>query len=117
MNFNEYQNLTSDTAVYPTEYCQLNSQLNVGILYCALKLAGESGEVTEKIGKILRDKQGVFSTEDKTALKKEIGDVLWYCAQLSKNLGFSLDEVADANIEKLFSRKERGVLQGSGDNR
>jgi NTP pyrophosphatase (non-canonical NTP hydrolase) len=109
MDFNEYQEKANSTAVYPDKFT---------IIYPALGLAGESGEVCEKIKKWLRDENGeVMSEERRQLLKKEIGDVLWYVASLSTDLGFSMDEIANENIEKLFSRKDRGVLKGSGDNR
>jgi NTP pyrophosphatase (non-canonical NTP hydrolase) len=66
---------------------------------------------------VLRDKAGVLDEETRAALKKELGDCLWYVARLSSELGFSMAEVAEGNIEKLRSRKARGTLQGSGDNR
>ena len=86
-------------------------------VYPALKLAGEAGEVAEKVGKSLR---GDFSLDDpnvKLELLKELGDVLWYVNALANDLGSDLQTVADMNITKLESRKARGVLQGSGDNR
>ncbi len=82
-----------------------------------LGLVGEAGEVAEKYKKIIRDKQGIVSNEDKDLIVKELGDVLWYTAMLAKYLGVSFDDVATANINKLSSRKERGVQRGSGDNR
>lgn len=109
MNFNEYQEKAKSTAIYPDKF---------KVIYPTLGMAGESGEVCEKIKKWLRDENGDnMSEERKQLLKKEIGDVLWYIANLSSDLGFSLDELAQENIDKLFSRKERGVLKGSGDNR
>ena len=77
----------------------------------------EAGEFAGKIKKIFRDKDGKFSEEDKEALKAELGDVLWYFTQICTNLGFSLEEIAEANLDKLFSRLERGVIQGDGDDR
>ena len=109
MTFEEYQSKSSETAKYP----------NVGknFVYPTLGLAGETGEVAEKVKKILRDKEGIVSREDREEIKKELGDVLWYLAQISAEMGLSLEEVAQANIEKLFSRLERGKIQGVGDNR
>lgn len=108
MTLSEYQEKALSSAIYPREYA---------ILYPALKLAGEAGEVAEKVGKVLRDSGGVFSEDKKRELAKEIGDVLWYCAALASDIGFTMDNVGRMNIEKLASRKERGVLGGSGDNR
>lgn len=82
-----------------------------------LGLSDESGEVLSKFKKLLRDKNGVMSQEDKTEIIKEIGDVLWYVNSLAHLLGYSLEEVAQMNIDKLASRKQRGTLNGSGDNR
>ena len=108
MDINEYQNKARETALYPS---------NQGLVYCALGLTGEAGEVADKIKKIIRDKGGVVSAEDRMALAKELGDVLWYLANLSFELNLALDFVALENVEKLSSRKERGVISGSGDNR
>ena len=109
MTFEEYQSKSSKTAKYP----------NIGnnFIYPVLGLAGETGEVAEKVKKILRDKDGVVSDEDREEIKKELGDVLWYLSQVSAEMGLSLEEVAQANVEKLFSRLERGEIQGEGDNR
>jgi len=111
MKLNEYQDAAVSTAIYPG---QGSFQ---GVTYCALKLAGEAGEVAEKIGKVIRDDGSAISEARRQDLKKELGDVAWYVAALSKELGFTLEEVAQANIEKLASRKERGKLRGSGDDR
>lgn len=102
--FNEYQKFVNRMKVYPKEQ---------ELVYPALKLCGEAGEVAEKIGKSLRgDKE--LNNED---LVKELGDVLWYIAALADDLGYTLDDVAALNVSKLMSRKERGVLKGDGDNR
>jgi NTP pyrophosphatase (non-canonical NTP hydrolase) len=82
-----------------------------------LGLSDESGEVLGKFKKLLRDKKGVLTDEDKAEIIKELGDILWYIATVSHLLGSSLEEVAKKNNEKLLSRKDRGVLGGSGDNR
>lgn len=103
MNFTEYQYKARETAIYPLEY---------SIIYPALGLVGEAGEVAEKIKKYLRDKTLVI--ED---IEKELGDVLWYIANLAEDLGISLEKVAEINIQKLSDRKKRNTLQGSGDNR
>lgn len=92
-------------------------ETNDPIVYPTLGLVNEAGEFAGKIKKIFRDKNGEFSDEDKEALKGELGDVLWYFTQICTNLGFSLEEIAEANLDKLFSRLERGVIQGDGDNR
>lgn len=109
MNFEEYQKKSRETALYPN--------LGSNYIYPVLGLAGESGEVAEKIKKVIRDNNGVVTNEKREEIKKEIGDVLWYLAQICTELGLSMDEAAVFNIEKLQSRKERGVLSGSGDNR
>ena len=107
MTLNEYQNFQKGVAIYPKQ--------NLPI-YPALKLCGEAGEVSEKIGKALRD--GVVEPDIwKKELAKELGDVLWYISAIADDLGFTLQEVAELNRIKLISRKERGVLGGSGDNR
>ncbi len=109
MDFNTYQKLSRETAIYP------NAGNN--FIYPTLGLAGESGEVSEKIKKVIRDDNGVVSAQKKTEIEKELGDVLWYVAQIASELELSLEEIAKKNIDKLFSRKERNVLAGSGDNR
>ena len=90
---------------------------DMAVWYPALKLNGEAGEVAEKIGKVFRDNEGVFSEEDKAEILKEVGDVLWYCAAVCHGLGLSLADAAIGNFNKLIDRADRGVLAGSGDNR
>lgn len=109
MDFKEYQKKSRKTALYPDK--------DNNFVYPTLGLAGESGEVAEKIKKVIRDDGGSLRPETREELKKELGDILWYVAQLSTELGLSMDEVAEKNIEKLYSRLERGKLKGSGDNR
>ena len=87
------------------------------IVYPTLGLANEAGEVAGKIKKIFRDKGGVIGDAEREALKGELGDVLWYLAQICTELNLSLDEVAAANLEKLASRQRRGTLYGEGDTR
>ncbi len=109
MDFNEYQKIARETAIYP------NAGKN--FIYPTLGLAGEAGEVAEKIKKVLRDKNGVIDEETKKELSKELGDVLWYIANLAEELKIPMEEVAKMNIEKLFSRKDRNHIHGDGDNR
>lgn len=87
------------------------------IVYPTLGLVNEAGEFAGKIKKIFRDKNGVISDEDRQALKGELGDVLWYLTQICTNLDLTLEEIAEANLDKLFSRLDRGMIQGDGDNR
>lgn len=107
IGLNDYQEMALETAIYP-----------MPIIYPALGLTGEAGEVADKVKKIIRDHNSDFSNEEtRKAIALEIGDVLWYCATLSHDLGYTLEEVADMNHRKLTSRKERGKLHGSGDKR
>lgn len=85
------------------------------IVYPTLGLVNEAGEVAGKVKKLFRDKNGLISEEDRQALKGELGDVLWYLAQICTELDLTLTEVAEANLEKLFSRLERGTIRGEGD--
>ncbi len=108
MTFNEYQNEAAQTAVYSD---------NSKIIYPALGLSNEAGEVLGKIKKVLRDNNGVYSPASVVEIGKEIGDVLWYIAALSRDLGLDMNAIAENNITKLKDRMNRGVIQGSGDNR
>lgn len=110
MNFDEYQKQALTTAASTGDEFK-------DVMHWILGVSGESGEIAEKVKKIIRDKNGVISEEDKAELKKEIGDVLWYLAVLAHELGLSFEDIAEANLEKLKSRKNRGVIGGSGDNR
>src|SRR3954451_12412663 len=107
MRLSDYQERSRATAVYP--------DAGENLLYPTLGLCGEAGEVAEKIKKMVRDDGGVLSEERREALAKELGDVLWYVAQVATEAGLDLDELAAANLEKLLSRQQRAVLQGSGD--
>ena len=106
MKLDEYQMRAESTAVYPDEFA---------IMYPTLGLTGEAGEVADKVKKIYRD--GTPSLFYKNDIAKELGDVLWYVAVLARDLGYSLEEVAQMNLDKLEDRKNRNMLQGSGDNR
>ena len=87
------------------------------IVYPTMGLVNEAGELAGKVKKIFRDKDGVISDEDREALKYELGDVLWYLAQIATELDLTLDEVASANPTHLFSRLQRNTSRGDGDNR
>lgn len=90
---------------------------SVGFIEKILGLVGEAGEAADKIKKILRDKNGVVSDEDKELVIKELGDTLWYIAGISRYLEVPLSEVASMNIDKLESRYKRNKLHGEGDKR
>ena len=109
MDFDNYQIEARKTALYPNK--------GNNFIYPTLGLVGESGEVAEKIKKILRDKNGKIDNETKLALKKELGDVLWYLSNICDELDFSLSGVAKENLKKLNLRLSRGKISGSGDNR
>lgn len=115
MTFNEYQEATRETALYrETVKASLSDHT---FLYLVLGLAGESGEVADKVKKIYRDNGGVLTDETKQELIKELGDILWYIARLSDDWGVPLERLAKMNIEKTHSRKRRNELHGDGDNR
>ena len=109
MDFKTYQKKARVTAQYPN--------LGSNNIYPTLGLVGEAGEVAEKVKKVIRDKNGIFDEESKKSIKKELGDVLWYLSNLCNEFGFSLDDVALQNIEKLKLRSARGKISGSGDDR
>jgi NTP pyrophosphatase (non-canonical NTP hydrolase) len=108
VELSDYQRLSRRTAEYPRE---------AWLLYPAFGLAGEAGEVAEHAKKVIRDDGGEVDSERRAAIAKELGDVLWYVAQLASELELSLDEIAEENLQKLLSRQRRGVLSGSGDDR
>jgi len=109
MDLNHYQMLARETAQYP---CIGNM-----IVYPALGMAGEAGEVADKVKKLFRDHSGELTEDIRLELAKEIGDVLWYVANFAHELGYSLDQIAGINIDKLRKRKAEGKLCGNGDNR
>lgn len=110
MDFNDYQTRAAETAIYP------GKDSLTGLLYVGLGL-GEAGEVQGKIKKILRDNGGVVDDGFRAMIMKELGDVLWYVSQVCEELDLDLDAVAQANLNKLADRRERGVLTGNGDDR
>ena len=118
MDFDEYQVATVTTAIYP----ESNTGSIIALAYTIIGLTNEAGEVAGKFKKVLRDGDGDVIdgevTDDQAdALGAELGDVLWYLARTADELGFSLDDIATKNLAKLQSRKTRGTLGGSGDNR
>ena len=109
MKFNKYQKFVRKISFYP----------NVGnnLSYPALGLAGETGEVCDKIKKVIRDDGGKLSKKVKQEITKELGDILFYIAAQCNELDIKFSEVVKANVEKIMSRKKRNKLMGSGDNR
>lgn len=126
--FKEYQERTADTAIYGKQIEGILGHLGLTeeqsrpimtllrISYVSNGL-GEAGEVQGKIKKVIRDSGGIIDPERRRQLAGELGDVLWYLSQMASELDLSLDEIAQANLSKLAARKERGTLQGSGDER
>jgi len=109
MNFKEYQDRAIQTAIYPKKGNNLS--------YPTLGLCGESGEVAEKVKKLLRDKNGKLDQNTKKEIVKELGDVLWYLSAICSELKINLEDVAKINIAKLNKRKNKNKLKGEGDNR
>lgn len=112
LTLNDYQEMAMETAVYPKEF---------KVIYPALGITGEAGEVSDKIKKLIRDKGyrcgSSISNEDKHDIALELGDVLWYVVTSAHDLGYSLEQVALMNYQKLSNRKKQGVIGGSGDHR
>ena len=120
MELNDYQRRSRSTAKYPNPAeCPacFGWTKTPNELYPALGLGGEAGEVLEVVKKVWRDNQGEFTPETRHKLKLELGDVLWYLAAIASEQNISLQEIAEANLEKLKSRLDRGVISGSGDER
>jgi NTP pyrophosphatase (non-canonical NTP hydrolase) len=109
VRFSEYQQRSRATAVYP--------DAGSNIVYPALGLCGEAGETAEKVKKAIRDDGGTLTEERREAIAAELGDVLWYAAQLATEADLDLEEIAEANLAKLASRQQRAVLHGPGDDR
>jgi NTP pyrophosphatase (non-canonical NTP hydrolase) len=109
LTFREYQQRAAATARYP--------DAGRNPIYPTLGLAGEAGEVCEKVKKVLRDNGGQFDAAAIQAIQQELGDVLWYVARLAAELGLEMEQIAADNLDKLASRQARGTLAGSGDER
>jgi NTP pyrophosphatase (non-canonical NTP hydrolase) len=108
VELSEYQRLSRSTAKYPR---------HEALTYPALGLAGEAGEFADHAKKVIRDDGGEVTPQRREAMAKELGDVLWYVAQLASELDLDLEQIAQENLDKLRSRMERGMLSGSGDDR
>lgn len=111
MEFTEYQTLSAKTA----QFSQQDSTYK--LMYLSMGLAGETGEVIEKVKKVIRNDGGAVSEEKRSALTLELGDVLWYLSQLAHELGVPFEDVAQGNLSKLADRAKRGVITSEGDNR
>jgi len=109
MDMNEYQEMAKETNIYPDS--------SAGLYAMTLGLCGESGEFADKMKKIIRDEKEVMTEENRLGLALELGDVQWYLSQIASRLGIDLSTIGEINIEKLKSRKERGRIGGSGDER
>ncbi|MFA5878443.1 MAG: nucleoside triphosphate pyrophosphohydrolase family protein [Candidatus Staskawiczbacteria bacterium] len=109
MNFEEYQK-----AAHKTSQCP---KIGEEYIYPVLGLCGEAGELANKVKKIFRDDGYVLTDARKGEIKKELGDILWYVAEISTKLGLEMDNIASSNIEKLTSRLARGTITGDGDTR
>lgn len=112
MKLNEYQARTRSTAVYPGALKGNWEALS----YIGLGL-GEAGEVQGKLKKVVRDDGGVMTTAKKKVIAAELGDLLWYVSRLADEMDYDLEDIAEANLVKLHSRAQRGVIGGSGDDR
>lgn len=116
LQINEYQKKAHETASYP--YGTIGEDRHSATyIYPALGLSEEAGEVAGKLAKAVRDNEGVVDGERLIAVKKELGDVCWFVAELCTCFGFELEDVMQKNLDKLASRKARGVIHGSGDDR
>ena len=109
MDLNAYQDAARLTALHP--------DVGNNPIYPTLGLSGEAGEVADKVKKVLRDRNGQFDDSVRAEIALELGDVLWYVAQLASELGYELEDVANQNLQKLRDRSSRGQLKGSGDHR
>jgi NTP pyrophosphatase (non-canonical NTP hydrolase) len=109
MTPNDYQTAALSTAIYPNQ--------GNNLIYPVLGICSESGEVADKLKKVIRDNDGVLTDPIRDAIALELSDVCWYVAVLAHELDYTLEEIMQINLDKLASRQERGVLSGSGDNR
>lgn len=128
MNFNEYQKRAGALADYPDIFIlqkgsnesgneSEDEYISANYIYPALGLGGETGEAVDKIKKIVRNKYGIITQEDRENISKELGDILWYIQQMAYELEIPFDDIACLNIKKLEDRKKRNVIKSEGDNR
>lgn len=110
MKFDDYQRESAKTLINAEDSFKV-------LVRTVLGINGEAGEVAEKLKKIMRDKDGKLSAEDKAAMADELGDILWYMARLADLTGYNLSQVAQMNLDKVMSRQARGKISGSGDKR
>ena len=108
MTFDQYETEASSTRIYNE---------GIKVIYPTIGLAGETGEVADKVKKVIRDHCGNFDESNRKEIAKELGDVLWYLTSIANDLGYSLEDIAKMNIEKIKSRQRRDVIHGEGDNR
>ena len=108
-----YQDDAGSFAIYPKGF----GMMNIGITYAVLGLSSEVGEFAGVLKKVYRDNNGVIDSDTLEKMAKELGDILWYVAQVAEELGYDLSEIATLNTMKLASRQKRGTLRGSGDDR
>ena len=108
MNLHDYTRATNETAIYP----EAGTGARIELYYLALGLTSEAGEVAGKVKKLIRD-----DTYDQDALAQELGDIFWYLVRLCSAIGVTPEEVLQKNIDKLMTRKRKGTIQGSGDER
>lgn len=114
MHLDDYQSSAAETAIYPDSH---DTSSIIGLSYTVMGLAGEAGEIANKVKKILRDNDGVITGTHQAQIASELGDVLWYVAMVAEQIAYPLDYIAQLNLNKLAGRAEAGTLQGSGDNR
>jgi len=107
MQLNEYQKEVSKAAFYKGD----------DVAYCALGITGEAGEIADHVKKMLRDDDGILTDNRKEHLLKEMGDTMWYISRMAEKLGYTLDEVALTNLNKIKDRADRNMQRGSGDDR
>ena len=128
MDFNTYQAFTRTTALFRVSTRSMAQEMSperdpaqlaglLNLLYTTTGLTGEAGEIANKVKKLIRDQQGEVSEELADDLLSELGDVLYYIAQMADLLGHSLDDVAQHNVDKLSERMSKGTISGSGDRR
>ena len=116
LDFNEYQKKAHETADYPSGTIGADRHA-VDYIYPAFGLSEEAGEVAGKFAKAVRDNQGALDGERRLQIEKELGDVLWFVAELCTVLNVDMGSIAQINLDKLASRKARGVIHGNGDDR